>query len=260
MAFLLLLTPVSCKPSPDRSKEKEAVEQLSSEDWSVREKSIFALSDIEIRDYNFDKRTQKELLSLIKNEVQTYDNYKDRLKREGKSNDQISDELYKRYPPQTYGDYIKALVFFAASKKIDNALPSIFELIVDTDYNVSPAILTLYGTKYLDFFVEKATKGNDKEREMAMSVLAIWVNPTIESDDFDMNSMPRLNQSEVVRVKPIFLKAADDNNNSIRDLSLFGLNAFINEPGVRELVSKIAASDNDQYIRENAGRLLRQNR
>lgn len=260
VAVLLLLSSTSCKSSNREQEEKKAVEQLSSDDWKVREKGVHVLIDVEAKDGGLDKNAQKKLLDLLGKESQTYKGQEVKLQAEGRSVNQISDELDEKYPPQTYGVYIKALANLAASKNVENSLPAIFKLIVDTNYNVSPAVLTLYGTKYLDFFIDKATKGIDREREIAVSVLAIWVNPLEESDEIDIKSIPTLSAPELKKAQGAFLKAISDPDYNVRYIVLSSLGGLIDRPEVRQIVEDIAKRDSEQYIRRKAEHVLKGNK
>lgn len=257
MVFLIVLIAVSCKSLPTNLKEKELAQRLSAEDWKVREKSIFALSDVKIKDYRFGDKTQKELLNLLEKEISSYTKYKDRLHAEGKSADQISDDLYKTYPPQTYGDYIMALVFLVASKKVDNSLPLIFKLMVDTDYNVSPAVLTLYDTKNLDFFIEKIIAGTNKERAVAVSVLAILINPSDENDEIEIETTPLLSKSELKKAENAYISAIRDPDYNVRYIVLSGLGNLVDRPEILKIVEDIAKSDTEQFMRRKASDILR---
>lgn len=249
LSFLIIFISMVCCASPEKSKEEQAIKQLLSESWQVREQGIYFLSDTNVK---LSKKSQKELVSLLEKEIMTYMNYKNKLMLAGKSSIQISEELYNKFPPQTYGDYIKALVTFIISKNITDSLPSAFQLLVDSDYNISPAFLTLYGTGHLDFFTEKSLAGTNEERKIAISVIGIWANPEIESDDVDMSSVPHLNKSEMQKVKSVLLSTIKDNDGSIRSLSLFGLRAFADDDDVKSIVSKMAESDVDEYVRKDA--------
>lgn len=257
ISVVLILNCISCNPSPNKLKQKEAVEQLSSENWESREKGVFALSNIEVKDQKINKETQKKLVDVIEMEAQMYKDYEKKLRQGGKSAGEISDEMYKKYPPQTYGDYIKAVTLFSASKNIENSLPAIFKLIVDTDYNISPAILTLYGSKYLDFFIEKTTNGTDREREIAVCVLAIWISPSGESDELDIKSIPKLSEGDLKKAEGIFLKAINDRNYNVRYVVLSSLGNLINKPDVRKTVEEISKTDSEQFIRQKAMDLLK---
>jgi len=259
LSLLLVLTSNGCKASVNKTREREAGKQLLSSDWRERERGINSLANIENDNYRINKETQKNLVNLIKNETQTFKNYQDELRSTGKSDNEIRHETNGRFPPQTYGDYIKALVYFTASKNIGESLPAIFQLIVDTDYNITPAILTMYGKMHLDFFIEKASIGAIKERKIAMSALGVLADPSIESDDFDMSLTPKLSRLEKEKIKTVLTKAAKDADANIRSLSLFGLRAFMAEPNVRKLISEIAVSDSDEGVRDDARRLLNQN-
>ncbi|MFH0800259.1 MAG: hypothetical protein V2A66_08795 [Pseudomonadota bacterium] len=259
LSLLLVLTATGCKASVNKAKERDAGRQLLSEDWKVRESGIHILANIEDNNYKINKDTQDVLINLIKNETQTFNNFQGELRSTGKSDNQIYHETYNRFPPQTYGDYIKALVYFTASKNIGESLPAIFQLIADTDYNITPAILTMYGKTHLDFFIEKASVGAIKERKIAMSALGVLADPSIESDDFDMSLTPQLSGLEKEKIRLVLMKAAKDADANIRSLSLFGLRAFMAEPDVRKLISEIAISDKDEGVRDDARRLLNRN-
>lgn len=249
---ILLLNCTSCSPSPNELKQKEAVKQLSSENWESRKKGVFALSHIGTEERKIDRETQKKLVDVIEMEAQMYENYERKLRKEGKSIDKVSDEMYKEFPPQTYGDYIKALAFFTASNNVEDGFPAIFKLIVDTDYNISPAILTLYGSKYVDFLIDKAMNGSIEEKKVAINALSTWVDQSGESDDFDVEDRPLLNQTERKKILPVFLKASQDTDYGIRFCSLFGLEEFVSDPDVRSRLKKMADNDNEQFIRQKA--------
>ena len=259
ITVILLLNCISCSPSPNELKEKEAIERLSSENWESRERGVFALSDIKVEDRNVDKETQKELVDVIEKEAQMYKNYENKLQQEGKTSGEISDEMYKRYPPQTYGDYIKALTLLSASENIENSLPIIFKLIVDTDYNISPGILTLYGPKHLDYIIEKANNGTDREREIAICVLAIWISPFEESDELDIKSIPKLSEEDLKKAENVFLKAIYDPDYNVRYVVLSSLGDLIDRPDIHKAVEELVKFDSEQFIRDKASDLLKRN-
>lgn len=257
IAAILLLNCISCGPSPNQLKEKEAIEQLSSEDWEIRKKGLFTLSDADVKDHKTSREAQKKLLDVIEKEAQMYKGTDEKLQKEGKSVDEAFDELHKKYPPQTYGDYIKALALILASENVENSMPTIFKLIVDTNYNISPTILALYGSKCLNFFVEKATNGTGRERETALSVLAIWISPSDESDEVDVKSIPTLSENDLKIAENVFIKAINDSDYNVRYLVLSSLGSLIDRPEVHMTVEKVSKSDSEQFIRRKAVEILK---
>lgn len=225
------------------------MEQLSVEDWKIREQGIFALSDLETQDHKPNKERQNAILKLLEKEVQQYTAAKDQLLQSGKSADQIADALSRQFPPQTYGEYIKALAFLSATEKIDHSLPMLFRLIVDTDYNISPAILTLYGTSYVDFFLKKSSSSKSHEREMAIAVLAAWIDPSTTRDALDTQT--------VVAIERVLLNAMHDQDYNVRYMALSGVERLVKKPEIRTIVEQVAISDREPFIRQKAAEILK---
>lgn len=236
-----LLTSFGCKASKSELLEKKAMKQLFADDWKVRESALFTLGEIESKDYKPSAEIQKRVVSLLDEEIQAY----------------VRD---KQIPPNGHDDYIKIISRYLASNKVNEGFSTLFRLIAQTGYHVTPALLASYGNKHLNFLVDKATQGTDKERETALSVLTILLNTSVECDDFDTSGIPSLDHLERNMVKPVFVKAAKDPNYNIRYIALSGLEEFIADDDVKAMIKEIARSDYEKFIRDDAKEILNRHR
>lgn len=255
----VILSVCACKDSHNKQNEqlaKDASARLHSEDWEERENSLVLLSKIGEEGYKPDFAIQKELLHTLEDEIGKFKTFEDGLVKEGKTVNEIIKERNKRFPGGEYDDYIRMLSQFLAANKTEGGLRALFQLLVETNYKVPPALLTLFGRENLEFFIDKVNIGNKKEREIALSVLSIWSDDHIESEDFDTSAIPPLDPSEKDKLKPLFLKEADDPDYNIRDLALSGLKNFRQDNVVIKQIEQMADSDSEKFIRERARRIL----
>lgn len=260
LLLLFLLTVVlfipACKPSHVEQSAKDTLRDINSEDWKVREKSLVLLGEIGDEDYKPSPELQKELVSLLSDETVAFKTLESTLAKEGKKTNEIIKKRSELFPAGEYDDYIRMLSHYSAINKIDGGLKAIFRLLVETNYKVSPAILTTFGKENIGFFIDKVNSGTQKEREIALCVLSIWSDEHVESEDFDTSIIPQLDTSEKDILKPIFLKQSNDPNYNIRDLVLSGLGNFIQDPAVKKQIEQMASSDNEKFIRNKARRIL----
>lgn len=250
------LSVVACNQSHIEQLSKDTSRDIKSQDWKVREKSLILLGEIGDEDYKPSPELQKELVSLLSNETVAFKTLESTLAKEGKKTNEILKKRNEMFPSGEYDDYIRTLSHYSAANKIEGGLTALFSLLVETNYKVSPAILTTFGKENLGFFIDKASSGAQKEREIALCVLSIWSNGQIESEDFDTGIIPQLSASEKDILKPIFLKQSNDPNYNIRDLVLSGLGNFIQDPAVKKQIEQMASSDNEKFIRNKARRIL----
>lgn len=260
--ILILFCPLigACKQPGTKMIERQAVENLHSDDWKLRERGIYSLQDLESHGRKPGKKLQAEIVNLLKSETRSFKNFDDKLKTEGKTTSQILGEWHKQFPPGDYDDYIKALAGYVAFNEMEDGLPPLFQLLVETDYTLTPALLTKYCSKNLKFFINKAIEGSSGERRVSVSVLSILVNPSGEIDDFDISNIPHISEADKQKIKPVFIKAAEDSDYDTRSVALYGLEAFIADPAVHQMLTKMAESDEKKMIREEARKILDRHR
>lgn len=248
-----------CKSSQNRSLDEQVRWQLSSDDWKVRESALLTLREMQDEGVRPGKDIEKRVVMLLDSETKGFKGLEDKLKAEGKAANQAIDERNKQYPAREFDNYIKIISHYLAVNKVERSLPVVFQLIAQTDFNVTPAILTAYGKDNLNFFIDKADTGTSREREVALSVLSILLDTSIECDDFDVKDIPSLNREERNMVKPAFIKAVNDSDYNVRYVALSGLKKLISDPDIKALIERMAKTDPEDFIRNEAGEILGKN-
>jgi hypothetical protein len=246
----------ACNTSHEARLEALAREQLHSNDWQTREQALSTLSSLQGRGHKPDVETRRELSRLLEKETKAYGEFALRLKSEGRTTSQASDERARTFPVGLYDEYIKMLAYAVAFNKAEDGFPSLVRLLVETDYAVSPALLIVYGKEHIGFLIERTASAIPKEREVALSVLSVWMDAPEETDNVDTKGVSPLTQREVERVKPVFMKAAADPDYNIRYASLSGLRKLTADPAVVAMLESMVASDDEKFIREEAKRVL----
>lgn len=249
LAPFLILS--SCGGGKQAAAEKKAQQQLAADDWKMREQGLIQLMALVDSGYRMQEETSQLLLNLVEKEISLQNIQGQEVPAE------------KNLPPnrkeassdRDHDWYVKELAHFTATEA-KGSFPQIFQLLSRTGYPITTAILAPMGRENLDFLMEKAKTGTQKERIVALGVLSILLDTSIEVDDFDTSSIPPLRGAEREAVKELFIRASTDQDFQIRYRSLSGLKRIGADPDVISVVQKIAEGDEHASVREKAQWIL----
>ncbi len=245
--FLLCFICASCTTLKNRQDEKNAVAELQSNDWTVREKGLYRLGDLGTKTATLSEETQNVLVRLLENEV------KQAEMRESKPQDLPSEKQ------QEYDDYIRTLALSLAYNNVHNSFRLLFDLMTKANYPIPPALLAMYGKDNLSFLLDKASNGLTREKEIALSALSIWSHSDADSEDFEKSKISRLNEKEVKIIVALFMKNAEAPASEMRLLSLYALKKHIDKDDVRKLIKKLADTDSVLSVKKEAIRIMNEN-
>lgn len=246
-----------CRESEIKLEEKKAQSQLVSKNWQNRNQGLFALEKLRERGVRLNKKTAELLVNSLKEVVQMKESFVKKGKTEGKNINQIEEEFEKLYPHQSYTAYLEDLVVSIVDLRVKEGIPIIFSFILDGGYLSSGAILTNFGDPAFDFLIDKVSLGNDGERELAMAMLSVWINPPTDSDHIDAESIPSLTEKQKQRLKPILVKAFENSDLELKYWSIRGLGAFQQDVDIKNKLMSSALHGETEEIRSQTKRILK---
>lgn len=247
---------LACSKSKEKIEEKKAQALLTSTKMEDRSQGVFMLSKLWSDNFSLSGKTENLVVKTLANEIQMKRMFKEQAKSGGKSLHQIMEEFDQKFPHREYTDYLDSLTSLIVNMGTQKGIPVVFQFLLDGGYVFDDAILVKSGAPAFDFLLEKASEGSDEERELAISILSVWINPPKVSDHIDAESISSLSQKQKQRLQPILLLGFQGTNLEIKYYAIRGLGAFLNQVEISQALLKLIVEGETEAIRKQAKRIM----